>query len=70
VTGFSEPGNEPSGSIRNKLRDYQLFKVYPALWSKLFLLLLLLLLLLLFVICYFRGYRETKPVLHYSVFPY
>jgi hypothetical protein len=39
MAGLCEHGNEPSGSIRkqdffDKLSDSQLFKYYPAPWSK------------------------------------
>jgi hypothetical protein len=40
VAGFCERGNEPSDSIKkagclfDRLSDYQLFKYYPAPWSK------------------------------------
>jgi hypothetical protein len=40
VVGFCEHGDEPKGSIKkagyffDKLSDYQLFKEYPAPWSK------------------------------------
>jgi hypothetical protein len=38
VTGFSEHGNEASGSIKkrffDKLSDYQLFKEFPTPWSE------------------------------------
>jgi hypothetical protein len=39
VAGFREHDNEPSGSIKkqdifDKLNENQLFKLYPAPWSK------------------------------------
>jgi hypothetical protein len=39
MAGLCEHGNEPSGSIRkqdifDKLNDNQLFKQYPAPWTK------------------------------------
>jgi hypothetical protein len=38
MAGFCEHGDEPSGSIKkgyfDKLSDNQLFKEYPASWSK------------------------------------
>jgi hypothetical protein len=39
VAGFCEHGDEPSGSVKkrgifNELSNNQLFKLYPAPWSK------------------------------------